>query len=171
MLVGLNEEIHVLSFEILVSNIQNTQEHLGEGVKTSQWKKNCTHTENAIQIFQSQSHFLYCTWKGVYVCNVCFSSFDHADQMHAFIRWNHHQPPTCCIAFSNFFFIEQMLSCKFLQGQRGQVPPGFHSWHRIWDQKPLKFRVSSLNTDAGPDDPVVFQSSLWALTRAWPSAG
>lgn len=106
-------------------------------------------------------------------CGCNFSSFDHADQMHALKGWNHHQPPTCWISLFFFFFsffIEQMLSCKFLQGQQGQAPPGFHSWHRRWNQKPLKFRLSSLNTDAGPDDPMVFQSPLWALTRAWPSA-
>lgn len=46
------------------------------------------------------------------------------------------------------FFIEQTLSCKFGQGQRGQVPPGLRSWHKRWEQKTLKFRGSPLNTDA-----------------------
>lgn len=46
------------------------------------------------------------------------------------------------------FFTEQTLSCKFRQGQRGQVPPGLRSWHKRWEQKTLKFRGSPLNTDA-----------------------
>lgn len=99
-------------------------------------------------------------------CIFCFSSFDHADQTHAFIGWNHRPTPTCCISF----LLSKCKSCKFLQGQRGEAPPGLHSWHQRRNHKPLKFRVSSLNTDPGPSDPVVFQSSLSALTRAWPSA-
>lgn len=70
-----------------------------------------------------------------------------------------------------FFSLSKFCHASFLKVSRGRYCQGFIADIRDENQKPLKFRVSSLNTGAGRDDPVVFQSSLWALTRAWPSAG
>lgn len=70
---------------------------------------------------------------------------------------------SCCVFF---FLLSKYCHASFLKVLRGRYCRVFMADTR-WNQKPLKFRASSLNTD----DPVVFQSPLQALTRAWPSAG
>lgn len=58
----------------------------------------------------------------VCVCNFCFSSFDHADQMHAFIGWHYHQLSTCCISF---FLLSKGCHASFFKVSGGRYRWGF----------------------------------------------
>lgn len=166
MLVELNGAMQGQSFKILEHKYSEYSRAFGRGIKDlTMEEKLYTHWTKLPKYSGLRvTSYTVCENRRcvrVCVCSLRFSSFDHADRMHALPKWNHHQPPSCCIP--SYFFLEQTLSCKFCQGQPGQVPPGFFIAD-IGDETgdPLKFRVSSMNTDAGPDDPAVFLSvGLW----------
>lgn len=62
-------------------------------------------------------------------CGCNFSSFDHADQMHALKGWNHCQPPTCCISLFCFvLFFSSLSKCchaSFFKVSGGRHHRGF----------------------------------------------
>lgn len=81
------EGICVLSFKIFRS-VQNAQEHLGEGLKTMCKGRKSPHTMETLTKSINLTVSIACIIfeKGGHrVCATnCISSFDHADQMHAF---------------------------------------------------------------------------------------